>query len=343
MQDNDESPAVRNAREGNFQFLNTDGGFVDSGAWTKEAGWNVGSSQAHNSFYASAGQKIYQNCSISNGDNVRFCIQTVSPGSGFNKFFAYIGGDQSAFQSYPADLNLVFEAGATDTKIGIKIIGTVGPTSYYFDRLFAWNLEDFPLAGIVLGISPNKTQSISTTPGKVQARCFDFGGTAYILIDQGIPALVFSIAFWVNADDLTDRNILLLYTQWNHIAIDADSKIIVAQSKASPGWVLDTDYEVYIDNVKTNTLTSGWHFVVINFLNLDLYGFDNPKIAWAGGSGFDQFDGKLELLEFFSYTLDSNERAFLWNDGEGTTELQGELTTVNIAALAGRANNLLGA
>jgi hypothetical protein len=342
MQDNDESPAVRNAQEGNFQFLNTDGGFDNSGAWTKEIGWLVTGSQAKNSLYQTT-NRIYQNCSISNGDSIRICLQTVTPGSGFNKFAAYAGGTQSTLPTYPADLNLILAAGATDTYIGIKIVTTPGMTFYYFDRLFAWNLDDFPLAGVVQGISPNKTQSISTTPGKVQARCFDFNGTSYVLIDQDMPGAILSIAFWVNADDLTDRNILLLYTQWNHIAIDADSKIIVAQSKASPGWVLDTDYEVYIDNVKTNTLTSGWHFVVINFLNLDLYGFDNPKIAWAGGSGFDQFDGKLELLEFFSYTLDSNERAFLWNDGEGTTELQGELTTVNIAALAGRANNLLGA
>jgi len=341
MQDNDESPAVRNAREGTFQFLNTDGGFDNSGAWTKESGWLVTGSQAKTSLYQTT-NRIYQNCSISNGDNVRFCIQTTSPSSGFNKFAAYVGGTQSTLPTNSAYLNLILAAGATDTYIGIKIVTTPGFTVYYFDRLFAWNLDDFPLAGVVQGISPNKTQSISTTPGKVQARCFDFGGTAYILIDQGMPALVFSVAFWVNADDLTDRNILLLYPSYNHIAINADSKIIAAESKASPGWVLDTDYEVYIDNVKTNTLTSGWHFVVINFLNGNLAIFDDPKIAWGGG-GFDSFDGKLELLEFFSYTLDSNERAFLWNDGEGTTELQGELSTVNIAALAGRANNLLGA
>lgn len=89
MQDNDESPAVRNNIEPAFQFLNTDGGFDNSNAWTKETGWSVTGSQAVN-MYGSANYRIYQNCGISSGNKVRFCIQTVTnPGS---KFAAYVGG-----------------------------------------------------------------------------------------------------------------------------------------------------------------------------------------------------------------------------------------------------------
>lgn len=301
MQDNDDSPVVRNALEGDFAFLNTDGGFDNDAAWTKESGWTVASSKCRYNYYTN-NKLIYQSCSISSGDNVRFCIQTQNSGS--NIYSAYIGGAVQALDASVGYYSYKKAAGATDTKLGIKTTGS-GTFNHYFDCLYAYNLDDFPLAGI-LNASTAKTSSFSVTPGKVQARCLDFSSSYIVVSEFSTVPGVYGIAFWLNPDALTEQDVMQI-AEGVIIYIDSTGKIKITDM------VYQEHYDVYINNAETNQLSSGWNLVIINIGSMI---FSSLNIGASG-----DYNGKMELLEIFDAILTADERSFLWNGGDGTTEL----------------------
>ncbi len=161
-----------------------------------------------------------------------------------------------------------------------------------------WTFDGSDISGTtVLDVSANGNDGTLTngpapTIG-IAGQAMEFDGIDQYIAVGDTGAIIQSIAFWVNADDLTDRKILNI-DGTDQIEIDASSNILAT---SFPGTTT-----VYIDGVITDNLTSGWHHVVItDTTGVSASAVDIGRVSTA------YFDGKLDDIRIYDRALSAEE------------------------------------
>jgi len=139
--------------------------------------------------------------------------------------------------------------------------------------------------------------------GKI-GQALNFDGSGNYVSQGNVSDGIHTVAFWIKADDLTDRKVMDL-NGTEQIEIDGTGNIAATNF---PGTTT-----IYIDGTASSALTAGWHHIVIT----DTAGV-NASAMDIGRVSAGYFDGELDEVRLYTRVLSSDEIGDLYRMGRVT-------------------------
>ncbi|MCD6150027.1 LamG domain-containing protein, partial [bacterium] len=139
--------------------------------------------------------------------------------------------------------------------------------------------------------------------GKI-GQALNFDGSGNYVSQGNVSDGIHTVAFWIKADDLTDRKVMDL-NGTEQIEIDGTGNIAATNF---PGTTT-----IYIDGTASSALTAGWHHIVItNTAGVNASAMDIGRVS----AGY--FDGELDEVRLYTRVLSSDEIGDLYRMGRVT-------------------------
>ena len=143
-------------------------------------------------------------------------------------------------------------------------------------------------------------------------QALDFDGGADYFAPGNISETIYTVAFWMRADDTTSRSI---------IDFDGTNRIELNGSSEVSANVAGTT-NVYVDGVAVSAITDEWHHVVLT----NAAGFPSASSMHIGFAASSYFDGALDDVRGYSRVLTANDISRLYQLGT-TTKISRTLLT----------------
>lgn len=219
--------------------------------------------------------------------------------------------------------------------------GDPGPSSLLTDLISYWKLDEESgnaIDSTVTGNDLGEINSVGFAPGKIgNARDFESGSPAYFSIANNASLEVgdidFTLACWVNAESLTNQDAIL--GKWG----GAESSYILEYNASAfrfrvsdNGGSVSTDVTAGTPSTAAWFLVIAWHDATANTTNIQVNNGTPGSAAhstgvFAGTAAFTLgfrasgglWDGLIDELGFWKRVLTTDERAALYNGGNGTT------------------------
>lgn len=151
----------------------------------------------------------------------------------------------------------------------------------------------------------------SVAPGRL-GQSLSFDGAADYFAPGTISETIYSIAFWIRADDITLRSILDL---------DGTSRIEINDTSQITTNAAGTT-NIYVDGVAGSTITTGWHHVVLT----NASGFPSLDSFEVGRANSVYLDGALDDVRGYSRVLTAGDIGRLYELG-ATTKISTSIKT----------------
>ena len=150
------------------------------------------------------------------------------------------------------------------------------------------------------GYDKNGDVSGASPVAGVSGQGLEFDGVGDYVDCGDVYNSVKTIAFWLKADDISDRDIIDI-DGTDYIDIDSSSNIVANSFPAAT---------IYVDSAAAATITSDWHFITI----VDTTGV-NASDMDIGKASNNYFDGLLDEVRLYDYALNVGEVLDLYRAG----------------------------
>ncbi|MDD3067230.1 MAG: hypothetical protein PHO48_05395, partial [Candidatus Gracilibacteria bacterium] len=197
---------------------------------------------------------------------------------------------------------------ATKSKSFLQNLQITGDDSLSLAPADEFDFDSLTAAGQAADVSGNaKATTLSGntifTAYGVSGRAASFDGDGDYLTITDTTSAVKSVSFWMQADDITTRDLIYL-ASGKTITLDASSNIVSDFTTPT----------IYVDGVVAVAIpNTGWHFITVTTATAITVA--TPLIAKVGATATNYFDGSLDEVTFYGSVLPAAQVTQLYNAG----------------------------